>query len=102
MLCAYSETLTPKPDVEPVKRNTEKARAAKKEAIRQWFRENMKDEIWPTTTIASKRGQDNASCLPLLYDLEEEGFLKRAGRGVREGRGQRPVLWQLTNPPKPS
>lgn len=82
----------------PVRRNTEKAREARKEKVRQWFRDNMKSEQWSTTQIASKRGQNNSSCLPLLYDLEEEGFLARAGRGPRTGRGQCPVIWKLTNP----
>ena len=85
-----------------VKRDTTKAWAAKKEKVRQWFRDNMKDETWPTSLIASRRGQTNASCLPLLYDLEEEGFIQRAGEGTRTGRGRCPVLWKLTNPPKPS
>ena len=82
----------------PVRRNTEKARAAKKEVVRKWFKDNMKDETWPTTLIASRRGQDSTSCLPLLYDLEEEGFIQRAGLGERTGRGKLPILWKLTNP----
>ena len=86
----------------PVHRNTEKAREARearKAKVRQWFNENMKAEHWTTTQIASKRGQNNSSCLPLLYDLEAEGFLKRVGEGVRTGRGKCPILWELTNPP---
>ena len=83
----------------PVKRNTEKARKARKEKVREWFRENMRDQLWSTTTISAKRGQNNSSCLPLLYDLEEEGFLERVGEGVRTGRGKCPIIWKLTNPP---
>ena len=83
----------------PVKRNTEKAHKARKEKVRKWFRDNMGNQRWSTTQISSKRGQNNSSCLPLLYDLEAEGFLKRAGEGVRTGRGKCPILWELTNPP---
>ena len=82
-----------------IKRNTEKARKARKEKVRKWFRENMRDQLWSTTTISAKRGQTNSSCLPLLYDLEEEGFLERVGEGVRTGRGKYPIIWKLTNPP---
>lgn len=84
----------------PVHRNTEKAREARKAKVRQWFNENMKAEHWTTTQIASKRGQENSSCLSLLYDLEKEGFLERAGEGVRTGRGKCPIIWKLTHPPK--
>ena len=83
----------------PVKRNAEKAWAAKKAAVRKWFRDNMKAETWPTPLIAARRGQESSSCLPLLYGLEEEGFLVRAGRGEKVGRDQKPVLWKLANPP---
>ena len=83
----------------PMKRNTEKARKARKEKVRKWFRDNMGNQRWSTTQISSKRGQNNSSCLPLLYDLETEGFLKRVGEGVRTGRGKCPILWELTNPP---
>ena len=83
----------------PVRRNTEKAWEARKAKVRQWFNENMKAEHWTTTQIASKRGQENSSCLSLLYDLEKEGFLERAGEGVRTGRGKCPIIWKLTNPP---
>ena len=83
----------------PVKRNTEKAREAKKEKVRKWFRDNMKNEHWTTTQISSKRGQNNSSCLPLLYDLEQEGFLERDGEGTRTGRGKCPIIWKLVHPP---
>lgn len=96
-LADRNQPAAPKPA--PAKRNTEKAREAKKAKVRQWFNENMKAEHWTTTQIASKRGQENSSCLSLLYDLEKEGFLERAGEGVRTGRGKYPIIWKLTNPP---
>ena len=83
----------------PVKRNTEKAREAKKEKVRKWFRDNMGNQRWSTTQISSKRGQNNSSCLSLLYDLEKEGFLERAGEGTRTGRGKCPIIWKLVHPP---
>ena len=83
----------------PVKRNTEKAREAKKEKVRKWFRDNMGNQRWSTTQISSKRGQNNSSCLPLLYGLEQEGFLERAGEGTRTGRGKCPIIWKLVHPP---
>jgi hypothetical protein len=100
MLHSFSTKLETPPI--PTKRNTEKARAARQEKVRKWFLDNMKAESWDTTTIASKRGQENSSCLPLLYDLEKEGFLTRAGFGPRKGRGRCPVIWKLTNPPPSS
>lgn len=88
----------PTPVPAKVVRDTKKAREAHREVIRKWFRANMKDEVWSTSKIASNRGQDNSSCLPLLYELEAEGFLTRAGIGTRTGRGKCPLLWKLTNP----
>ena len=89
----------PKQEAKPVTpriyRSTDKARAAHKEKVRNWFIENMKDQELTTTQIASRRGQTNASCLPLLYDLEREGFIRRVGVGQRKGRGQPPVIWKL-------
>lgn len=78
------------------KRCTEKAREAHKAKTRQWFLDNMQDSELTTSQIASKRGQTNSSCLPLLYALEQEGFIQRVGRGPRTGRGQCPVIWKLT------
>jgi hypothetical protein len=80
------------------KRNTAKAIAARKEKVRKWFQDNLKNDAWSTSQIAAKRGQTNASCLPLLYDLENAGFIQRAGHGERIGRGKRPVFWKLVKP----
>ena len=88
-----------KPPKAKTKRSTEKAREANKTKTRDWFNKHLNTQTLSTSQIASKRGQDNASCLPLLYDLEEDGFIVRAGRGEKAGRGQKPVLWKLTNPP---
>ena len=76
-------------------RDFSKQRAAYKAKTRQWFKDNLGDGTWTTYQIACKRGQTSATCLPLLYDLEREGFLVRAGYVMTDKRGPKPVLWRI-------
>ena len=90
------KAITPAPV--KAKRDTSKAREARKAQTREWFNTHLNSLTLTTPEIAAKRGQDSSSCLCTLYALEEEGFLIRAGEGERTGRGKKPVLWKLANP----
>lgn len=89
-------TPAPPKKVPPKKRNTEKGKAERKADMEKWFDTHMGDQILSTTQIASKRGQDSSTTLTLLKELESDGYIYRTGRGVKVGRGQTPILWQLT------
>ena len=50
-----------------------------------------------TSQIANKRGIGNGACLLKLRYLESLGLIKCVGEGKKEGAGNPPLIWEITN-----